>query len=191
MTLKDQLSLFSISALITAIPLLQGCPSEVDEPPALGEIGTQYLDYLELFNEADQFYCECQTQAGDFESVQECVAYFGGPVVPPILAECVAQTLDEIEQARDHLECLISWKSTVLECMETTGCGGDLAACEQLAPENCPVAPYEVEAAMAEDCLGYSLPPAFECADGTKIQSWLECNFSSDCPDGSDELNCP
>jgi hypothetical protein len=189
---KARLSLASFSALIITIPILQGCPADVAEPP-LGEVGTQYLDFLATIEEVDEFYCDCGTKDGDFDSVQECVAFMGGPPVPPILAECVAQTLDEFEEVRDNVECLSSSMGKVLECVETAGCGGDFAACEQQAGfESCPELPYEVDAAVAEACLGYSLPPAFQCAEGTKILPWLECNFASDCPDGSDErADCP
>jgi hypothetical protein len=192
MARKARLSLASLSALIITIPILQGCPAEVAEPP-LGELGTQYLDFLAAVEEIDEFYCDCGTKDGDFDSVQECVAFIGGPPVPPILAECYARTLDEFEQAREHVECQASRFDTLLECLGTATCGGDLSVCEQQAnAEICSAPPYEVDAAIAEACLGYSLPPAFVCAEGTKILPWLECDFSSDCPDGSDErADCP
>jgi hypothetical protein len=182
-----------LSALIITIPLTQGCTSEEVEPPSLGAIGSKYLDYLGLVDEVDQFYCECSAQAGDFSTVEECVAFYGGPVLPPLLADCYATAIDEFEQVRDHVECQTSKFGTLLECMSTAGCGGDLAACEQQAyAETCPDRSYEVDAAIAEACLGYSLPPAFECADGTKIVPWFECDFATDCPDGSDEYAaCP
>lgn len=192
-----QLHLALRTALIVAIPLTQACTSEdgaeVEAEQPLGALGTAYLDYVGLVDDVDGFYCECSTQAGDFESVQECVAFIGGPMLPPMLAECYAQTLDAFDEVRGHLDCQTSKYETLFECLSTAGCGGDFTACEAQAYEQtCPARGYEADAALAEACLGYSLPPAFECGDGTKIMPWFECDFLADCPDGTDEyIECP
>lgn len=195
MARKARLSIALFSALIVAIPLTQACTSEEGDiqPPSLGAIGSKYLDYLSLVEEVDAFYCECGTKKGDFESVEECVAFLGGPALPPVLAECYATTLDELDEVREHVDCQATKFQTLLECLSTVGCGGDLQPCEQQAYDNvCPDRGYDVDAVLAEACLGYSLPPAFECGDGTKILPWFECDFAADCPDGSDEYaDCP
>jgi hypothetical protein len=196
-----RLSFASLSVLLFTIPVLQGCtPDEqpsafggLDELGELGALGTLYLDYLDLLGQVDRFYCDCEAQAGEFANVDECLAYIGGPTLPPLLADCYARTLDEYDMARDHIECQVTRFETLVECIGNTGCAGDLAPCEQQAFDTmCPDRPYEVEAAIAEQCLGYSLPPPFECGDGTKIMPWFECDFAADCPDGSDEyVECP
>ncbi|HVI03283.1 MAG TPA: hypothetical protein VM869_31520 [Enhygromyxa sp.] len=194
MARKARLNFALSSALLVAIPLTQACTSEGEEqPPSLGAIGSKYLDYLSLVDEVDAFYCECGTQKGDFETVEECVAFFGGPVLPPLMAECYAATLDDLEEVREHVDCQESKYQTLVECISAAGCSGDLQVCEQQAYDNpCPDRGYDVDAALAEACLGYSLPPAFECGDGTKILPWFECDFATDCPDGSDEYaDCP
>ncbi|HLT40153.1 MAG TPA: LDL receptor domain-containing protein [Enhygromyxa sp.] len=185
-------------SLLVLFPLASGCAPEAEpdtdaEVEPLGTIGTRYLEYLDLVDDVNRFHCDCGAKAGDFASVDECIAYIGGPVVPPLLAECYARTFDDFEQTRDHVECVAGAFETMLACLDAAGCGGDPVACQQQANVGaCPSPSYEFDAAVAENCLGYSLPPAFECADGTKIVPWLECNFTPDCADGSDErVDCP
>lgn len=193
MARKARFYLASLATLLLAFPLAHGCTPDGAETPSMGVIGSMYLDYLGLVDEVDAFYCECATKEGEFESVQECVAFNGGPLLPPPLADCYARTLDQIDEVRDHVECQANRYEVLLECLVNAGCGGDLSACEQQAYDaNCPIRGYEVDAMLTEACLGYSLPPAFECGDGTKILPWFECDFASDCPDGSDEYaDCP
>lgn len=185
-------------SLIAMISLGSGCTPEVEtgtdvEPPLLGTIGTRYLEYLALVDDVNRFHCECGAQVGDFASVEECMAFIGGPPLPPLLAECYAQTYDEFESVRDHVECQAARFESLHACLTAAGCDADPAECQQQAELGaCPERPYEFEAALAENCLGYSLPPAFECGDGTQILPWLECNFTPDCADGSDEYaDCP
>lgn len=191
MARKASLTFVLFSALIVT-----SCSQESElgiEPPSLGDLGSKYLDYLNLVDEVDRFYCECSAQAGEFASTQECVAYHGGPTLPPLMSECYARTIDGFDQVREHVDCQVDKYKALLDCITAAGCGADLSACEQQASATtCPSRGYEVDAAVAEDCLGYSLPPAYECADGTKIMPWFECDFATDCPDGSDEYaSCP
>ncbi|MFO7563918.1 MAG: LDL receptor domain-containing protein [Enhygromyxa sp.] len=181
------------------MPFVLACDREVEqqheqpqEQGNLGTIGAQYLDSLAAADGVSRFHCSCRVQDGDFDSVEECVAYIGGPTVPPVLAECYARVLDGFEQVREHIECQAARNDALLECLDAAGCNAESNACQQAAEAACPTRPYEVEAAIAEACLGYTMPEPFVCGDGTKLVPWMECNFARDCPDGTDEYaECP
>lgn len=176
-----------------------GCDPGVEQPDAgakeplgkLGKIGTRYLEHLAAVDDVNRFHCSCRVKAGDFASIEECVAFLGGPVLPPRLADCYAEVLDGFNEAVDYVECNVARYTSLLGCLKAAGCDAGPMSCQEQA-ETCPERSYEVEAALAETCLGYRLPPPFVCADGTKIQPWFECDFSVHCPDGSDErADCP
>jgi hypothetical protein len=195
MTTAMPLKIRLLGSLCALLLLAPGCDvdqPEQPQPPAarLGAIGTQYLDYLKLVDDVNRFHCDCRAKAGDFDSAEECYAFIGGPTVPPLMANCYAEVLDKFDQAREHLQCHTGRFRSMLGCMKAAGCSVEPDACMQEAA--CPPRPYEVESAIAERCLGYSLPKPFVCRDGTQVLPWLECDFSPDCPDGSDErANCP
>ncbi len=173
-----------------------GCTRESDpasDVAALGDIGNLYLDYIALLNDVDRYFCGCSVAKGNYADMQECVAATGGPAVVPMLANCYAEVLDHMESDRDYVECQTSQYMQYLDCIENAGCGGDIASCQTtMGDSKCPKLSYAANAAIAETCLGYEMPPAFKCGDGTEIVPWNECNFWPDCADGSDEHSgCP
>lgn len=186
---------FAPLSLALALMASVACVPEVDSEPevSLGEIGKLYLEYVDVLNEVDRYFCGCSVSEGNYADMQECVAATGGPVVPPVLAECYAGVYDRLSSTVEHLECQLSEYMQFLDCLESVGCGGDRKPCEdKLAKLDCPKLSYEANAALAEACLGYEMPAPFACGDGTEIMPWLECNFWPDCPDSSDEHSgCP
>lgn len=188
---------FAPLSLALAVTLAPACASEPASEPAseiaLGEIGSLYLEYVDVLNDVDRYFCGCSVGSGNYEDMQECVAASGGPVVPPLLAECYAGVLDEISSSLEYVECQLTEYMQFLDCLEDIGCAGDRKPCEdKLGSMSCPKLSYTANAALAETCLGYEIPPPFRCGDGTEIMPWFECNFWPDCPDSSDEHSgCP
>ena len=183
--------------LVFAALLSSGCDPEPSsdgvESGNIGELGALYLDYIDLLNAVDRHFCGCSVKAGNYEDTRECVAAVGGLVVPQVLAQCYAEVLDGLPASQDYVQCQFSEYMQYLDCLQNVGCGGDVASCQaSLGDADCPPLPYAANAALAETCLGYEMPPAFVCADGTEIVPWNECNFWPDCPDASDEHGgCP
>jgi hypothetical protein len=167
--------------------------SDVDTPAGFGELGRLYLDYIDLLNGVEQFFCGCSVGSGNFATLAECMVAKGGPVLPPILADCYAAVYDRNESVRVYLECQLGAYLQFGDCLSEVGCGGDLGSCQAvLADHSCPSLPYLANVELAETCLGFELPEPFVCADGESIAPWLECNFWPDCADGSDEHEaCP
>lgn len=186
----------SIGFVFAAL-LSSGCDSEagkdLDKSDEVGEIGALYLDYVDLLNTVQRHFCGCSVASGTYEDTRECVAAVGGLVVPEVLAQCYAEVLDEMPTSTDFVQCQFSQYMQYLDCLENVGCGGDVASCQTaLGDADCPRLPYSANAALAETCLGYEMPPAFVCADGTEIVPWNECDFWPDCADASDEHSgCP
>jgi hypothetical protein len=178
---------------LLAIACVSPTQSDADGHTALGELGQLYLDYVDLLNGVDQFFCGCSVASGNYSDLGECVAANGGPVLPPLLADCYAAAYDRSESARAYLECQLAVYLQFTDCLADVGCGGDLASC-QLALQTvaCPSLPYLANVELATSCLGYELPEPFVCESGDSIAPWLECNFWPDCADGSDEHEaCP
>jgi hypothetical protein len=186
----------SLLLALTSISVTSGCGSDIESAiteVVLGDLGNLYLEYVELLGGADEFFCECSIAAGEYVDMQECVAAIGGPIVPPILAQCYAQVFDDMGTAREYIECQITEYITYFDCLEAAGCGGDLLACNALLGDgDCPKLTYGDDAALAAECLGFEMPAPYVCADGSEIAPWHECNFFPECADGSDEhAQCP
>lgn len=186
---------FARLSLALVVLLAPACAPQPEAEPgaALGELGHLYLEYVDVLNGVDRFFCGCAVNKGDYADMQECVAATGGPVVPPPLAECYAGVFDQNPSTLEYIECQLSEYMQLLDCLDEVGCSGDRKPCDQkLASMGCPKLSYAANAALAETCLGYEMPPPFRCGDGTEIMPWLECNFWPDCADGSDEHSgCP
>jgi hypothetical protein len=164
------------------------------EGPYFEQVDRDYDSILESTRTFAEFFCECETTGSADPQYDACVESYLVPHPPPVLY-CSKEVYSQSAEAAAALECQRKIVDAYIACVLRSTCFDfdNITQCEVdriLMDIECEDVPYLVWAKEQEQCLGLTLPPAFECKDGEFIDPDWVCDFEDDCADASDETGC-
>ena len=131
--------------------------------------------------------CECQVAAGQFDSLDECLA----DSIAGIDVACECGVYATFPEQVAFFECAAPTLSELAACLAKADCTDDFALFECYAPLfelDCPEPGNAAELESDKVCYG-KVP--FMCKSGEEIPQDSACDGFPDCEDGSDEESCP
>lgn len=133
--------------------------------------------------------CECAVGAGEYPSVDACLADKG---IAPGFGECRCPIAAGEPAMAPYLECVKPVAADFAACVAGLGCA-DPDAIDNcyfifLDASECPPSVMAVDAEVEFVCRGAA---PFMCMSGESIPDTWVCDLDEECSDGSDESRCP
>lgn len=190
----------SLAPSSSAPPSSSAAPSSSPEHPGTTaasaqaeRVRSEYDELLTLTAGEAAYYCQCELGVGDGPVFEQCVFERAGHAAPPV-TECILEVYAASAQAvLPALSCQLDTAREYLQCLSATSCldlgQADVCVIERTARQfDCPELEWDTYLTQQVECFGKAV---FECTDGSRIlRDWV-CDAASDCPDGSDEADCP
>jgi hypothetical protein len=133
--------------------------------------------------------CQCLFDQGGIDDVEECAADPDG-----VTDECTCDVYSQFPQTKTGLECARPAQTAALACLADVSCVDStdaFSACISayfMAIEACEGPAKDAVSQVAIQC---AMEAPFMCGSSEVIPESWRCDFSADCGDASDELDCP